>query len=274
MTASCSIVCYKNTPRQIIRLLESIRCSGMQMQVYLVDNSRTAGLGAIARQFGAQYKHLPANPGYGGAHNVAIREALLAGSQYHAVLNPDIHFGADVLPALIDYMECNRDVGMLAPRVQYPDGRPQFLCKLLPNPVDMLVRRFLPTLHRQSGRQAHYELRDSGYDKVMDVPALSGCFMLVRTSVLSLTGLFDERFFMYFEDVDLTRRIGAVARTVYYPHVRIVHEYARGSYTNTGLMRHHLDSAIRYFNKWGWFADAERASINGAVLKRLGMRRQ
>ena len=271
MTASCSIVCYRNTPRQIMRLLENIRSSAMQVQVYLVDNSPTAGLAAVARQFGARYLHLPGNPGYGGAHNVAIREAILAGGQYHAVMNPDIHFGAEVLPALVGYMESNRDVGLLAPRVQYPDGRPQHLCKLLPNPVDMLVRRFCPALHRRSGRQAHYELRDTGYDRVMDVPVLSGCFMLVRTSVLPLTGLFDERFFMYFEDVDLTRRIGAVARTVYYPHVKIVHEYARGSYRNAVLMRHHLGSAVRYFNKWGWFADPARASINSAALKKVGL---
>ncbi len=241
----------------------------MQMQIYLVDNSRTAGLAGVARQFGARYLHLPANPGYGGAHNVAIREAMLAGSQYHAVMNPDIHFGADVLPALIGYMESNRDIGLLAPRVQYPDGQPQYLCKLLPNPLDMLVRRFLPALHRRSGRQAQYELRNSGYDKVMDVPVLSGCFLVVRTSVLSLSGLFDERFFMYFEDVDLTRRIGAVARTVYYPHVKIVHEYAKGSYRNAVLMRHHLESAVRYFNKWGWFSDADRSTINNAALKNV-----
>lgn len=271
MTASCSIVCYRNTPKQIIRLLESIHCSGMQIRTYLVDNSRTAGLAGIARQFGAHYLHLPLNPGYGGGHNAAIRQAVQAGSQYHAVMNPDIYFGADVLPALTEYMECNRDVGLLAPRVQYPDGRPQYLCKLLPNPVDMLVRRFLPALHRRSGRQAYYELRDSGYDRVMNVPVLSGCFMLVRTSLLPVTGLFDERFFMYFEDVDLSRRIGMVARTVYYPHVRIVHEYTRGSYRSGLLMRHHLGSAIRYFNKWGWFADADRASINSAALEKPGM---
>ena len=270
MTASCSIVCYRNTPRQIVRLLESVRCADMSMQIFVVDNSKTAGLAGIARRFGAHYLHLPRNPGYGGGHNVAIREAVQAGSQYHAVMNPDIHFGAEVLPALVDYMECNRDIGLLAPRVQYPDGRPQYLCKLLPNPIDMLMRRLLPALHQHSGRQAYYELRDSGYDRVMNVPVLSGCFMLVRTSVLPLTGLFDERFFMYFEDVDLSRRIGAVARTVYYPHVRIVHEYAKGSYRSPTLLRHHLHSAICYFNKWGWFADADRTSINGMALEALG----
>ena len=269
MHASCSIVCYRNTPRQIIRLLESIRHADLPVQTYLVDNSPTAGLAGMARRFGAHYLHLPANPGYGSGHNVAIRQAMRAGSQYHAVLNPDIHFGKTVLPALIGYMEGNRDIGLLAPRVTYPDGRPQHLCKLLPNPADMLVRRFLPALHRSSGRQARYELRHSGYDRVMNVPVLSGCFMLLRTSLLPLTGLFDERFFMYFEDVDLSRRIGMIARTVYYPHVGIVHEYAKGSYRSTALLRHHLQSAVRYFNKWGWFADAHRSNVNSMALGRL-----
>ncbi len=267
MSASCSIVCYRNTPRQVLRVLESIWRGDMPVRIYLVDNSPTAGLAAMARRFDAHYLHLPGNPGYGSGHNVAIREAMRAGSRYHAVMNPDIHFSKDVLHVLVDYMEGNRDIGLLAPRVTYPDGRPQYVCKLLPNPADMLVRRFLPALHQSSGRQANYELRHSGYDKVMNVPVLSGCFMLLRTSLLPLTGLFDERFFMYFEDVDLTRRIGMIARTVFYPHVGIVHEYAKGSYRDAVLLRHHLRSAVRYFNKWGWFADAHRSIINSRALE-------
>ena len=238
-------------------------------RIYLIDNSPAAALGALARAFDADYVHLPQNPGYGRAHNFAIRCGLALGSDYHLVLNPDIHFSPDVLPAMLHYMEANREVGLLSPRVKYPNGHPQHLCKLLPTPLDLLIRRFCPPLHRLTGRLAQYELHHSGYDRIMDVPALSGCFMLIRASVLRDVGGFDERFFLYFEDVDLTRRIGGVARTLYFPHVSIVHDYGKGSYKSVRLTLCHTLSAIRYFNKWGWFADAERDHINRNAIRRL-----
>jgi GT2 family glycosyltransferase len=186
------------------------------------------------------------------------------------VLNPDIHFASDILAILLGFMEQQRDIGMLAPRVHYPDGRLQPLCKLLPVPLDLAIRRFCPGFHRRSGRQARYELHASGYDKVMEVPALSGCFLLIRVETLLRTGLFDERFFLYFEDVDLSRRVGSVARTVFFPSVSIVHDYAKGSYRDWRLFWHHLVSAVRYFNKWGWLRDSERDRVNARALRALG----
>jgi len=88
--------------------------------------------------------------------------------------------------------------------------------------------------------------------------------MFLRTRALEEVGLFDERFFMYLEDVDLCRRIRRGWDTVLYPHVQVFHEYARGSYTDPVLRRHHIVSAIRYFNKWGWLFDEERNAFNAA----------
>ena len=88
-------------------------------------------------------------------------------------------------------------------------------------------------------------------------------------SVMRQVGLFDERFFMYLEDVDLTHRIGAVAQTIYYPHVCVIHAYARGSYTSLRLTGHHARSAVRYFNKWGWQRDPQRDRVNRAALRQI-----
>jgi GT2 family glycosyltransferase len=112
-------------------------------------------------------------------------------------------------------------------------------------------------------------MHGSGYDKVMDVPALSGCFMLMRVETVMRVGPFDERFFLYFEDVDLSRRVGHVARTVFVPSVSIVHDYAKGSYRSWRLLWHHSVSAVRYFNKWGWLHDPERERINALALRAL-----
>jgi GT2 family glycosyltransferase len=273
VAASCCIVCYHSRPDQVERLLASVTTARPDLLVYLVDNSRTDALRALAARFGVLYRHQPDNPGYARAHNWALNAAAAAGSRYHFVLNPDVQLPLDGIGKLLAYMEAHPDVGLVAPRVHYPDGRLQPLCKLLPHPLELAVRRFFPLLHRSSGRLARYELHGSGYSEVMDVPALSGCFMLMRVETVLRVGLFDERFFLYFEDVDLSRRVGQVARTVFVPHVAIVHDYGRGSYRNWRLLWHHLVSAARYFNKWGWVRDAERDRINARALRASGLTR-
>jgi GT2 family glycosyltransferase len=271
--ASCSIVCYHSRRDQVERLLASVTTARPDLLVYLVDNSPTDALRALAGRFEVRYRHQPDNPGYARAHNWALRDAIAAGSPYHFVLNPDVQIPLDGIGKLLAYMEQHPDVGLLAPRVHYPDGRLQPLCKLLPHPAELLVRRFFPLLHRSSGRLARYELHGSGYSRVMDVPALSGCFLLMRVEAVQRAGLFDERFFLYFEDVDLSRRVGRIARTVFVPHVSIVHDYARGSYRDWRLLFHHMVSAARYFNKWGWLRDEERDRVNARTLRASGLAR-
>lgn len=272
-TVSCCIVCYHNRHEQVERLLASVTTARPDMYVYLVDNSRTDALRDLAARFGVHYRHQPDNPGYARAHNWALRATAAAGRDYHFVLNPDVQLPLDALGKLLAYMEQHPDVGLLAPRVHYPDGRLQPLCKLLPHPLELAVRRFFPLLHRSSGRLARYELHGSGYSRVMDVPALSGCFMLMRLDTVLRAGLFDERYFLYFEDVDLSRRVGRIARTVFIPHVSIVHDYAKGSYRDWRLLYHHLVSATRYFNKWGWLRDDERDQVNARALRATGLAR-
>lgn len=106
----------------------------------------------------------------------------------------------------------------------------------------------------------------SGYDKVMDVPFLSGCFMFLRMDALREVGLFDERIFLYTEDTDLTRRIHQRYRTIFFPEVTIYHHNQRASYKNFIILLYHVFSAIKYFNKWGWFNDNEREYINQRIL--------
>ena len=156
------------------------------------------------------------------------------------------------------------------PKVLYPDGRLQPLCKLLPSPKTLIQRRFL-NFHKSSLEKENYryELRFSGYDKIMDVPFLSGCFMFLRTEVLKKVGLFDEQFFLYTEDTDLSRRIHKYYRTVYYPKATIYHYHQRGSYRNPWLMWCNIKSAIRYFNKWGWTNDREREYFNQRTMQQF-----
>ncbi len=147
------------------------------------------------------------------------------------------------------------------PKVVYDDGNLQYLCKLIPTPIDLFLRRFgwLPFRSHLRKKMDEFELRFTGYDRVMDVPYLSGCFMLFSVAALRKVGLFDEQFFMYPEDIDMTRRMNAKYRTVFFPGATIVHDHARESYKTRRSLFIHAGNIIRYFNKWGWVFDPERA---------------
>lgn len=157
------------------------------------------------------------------------------------------------------------------PKVLYPDGSLQYLCKLLPTPYDWIGRRFNPIKYLVNKRNEVFELQFTGYDKIMDVPYLSGCFMFLRLDAIEKIGGFDEGIFMYGEEADLCRRlIGGGYKTVFYPHVEIYHHFEKGSHKSWRLTKIGIESAIYYFNKWGWFFDSERRKINTKTLLKLG----
>ncbi len=270
---SCSIVLYqKGIGKNIVfNAISSILHSSLPVKLFLIDNSPTPLLQTELKEFisdsRVEYIFNNKNLGFGAAHNIAIRK-IIGKSKYHLVLNPDVSFEENVLPAIYHYMQQNPDVGLVMPKVLYPDGSTQYICKLLPTPYDLILRRFLPgkLLEKQP---SNYDLKNSGYNRTMEIPNLSGCFMFMRTSLFPVTGLFDEKFFLYLEDTDLSRRFYKVARNIFYPSVHIVHGHEQGSYKDFKLLFIHIRSAIRYFNKWGWRFDKERDQINKSILEEI-----
>ena len=232
-------------------------------KLYLIDNSPINTLHSLATHPKIEYIFNNANLGYGAGHNVAVKKAL-AKSKYHIVVNPDIMFEPGTIEKMYDYMQANHAVGLLMPKINYPNGTLQYACKLLPTPADLILRRFLPAALIKN-RTAYFEMHDSGYNKIMEVPYLSGCFMFLRTEALNKAGLFDERFFMYPEDIDLTRRIHKHYKTIFYPYADITHVHERGSYKSIRLLFVHIINMIKYFNKWGWFFDSERKQVNEKI---------
>ena len=265
---TASIVTYHHHFKDIRKVIECILSSPVSI-LYIIDNSSNDRLRELAK-ISAKIKYIHSvNLGYGAGHNIAIRESIDIGATYHIVVNPDIYFEEGVIEKLIIYMNKYSEVGLVMPRVLYPNGELQYLCKLLPTPFDLLFRRFLPWRRYVEKKNEKYELRFTNYSREMEVPSLSGCFMFVRIAVLKKVGGFDERYFMYAEDLDLCRRIGKVSRTMYYPNVVVYHEYAKGSYKNRRLLRYHLSSVVKYFNKWGWVWDLVRKIINKRILDNL-----
>jgi len=191
-------------------------------------------------------------------------------SDYHVVLNPDLIFEPSVIDSLVKYANNHSDVVYMLPKVVYPDGKIQYLCKLLPTPFDLIFRRFLPQIGFIKRRNDLYELRFFGYNKIINPPCLSGCFMFMRTSTLEKYNLFfDENFFMYCEDFDLMRRLHRIGKTIFYPDVTIIHNHNHGSYKNKKMLMMHIRSACKYFNKYGWLFDTERRTLNKKILKEL-----
>ncbi len=263
---NASIVIYNHSVSEITFLIETLRKSELVSAIFLIDNSPLQN--SDFEQLEVIYLHNDKNIGYGAAHNIAIQQTISQNLNYHLVINPDISFDAAILSKIIHFMDSNPKVGHLMPKVYYPTVEIQYLCKLLPSPFDLIFRRFLPQSWTKK-RMEKFELRSFGYNQIMDVPYLSGCFMFLRTEALKKVGLFDERFFMYPEDIDLTRRIHREFRTVYYPEVSIVHHHARDSYLNLKMLLIHSKNIIKYFNKWGWIFDRERKIINQKTLNQF-----
>jgi GT2 family glycosyltransferase len=260
-----SIVAYKTDLAELERAVSGCLGSALRTEVIVVDNSTSDELKALCIEWGVKYIRTGKNVGFGAAHNVAFRNALP--SKYHLVLNPDVQFERNVLEELFSFLELNESVGLVMPRVIYPDGSEQNLCKRLPSPFDILVRRVLSGSLQKifQKRMAAFELSGMDMGKVLSVPYLSGCFMLLRNAALHDVGGFDEQFFMYFEDLDLTRRIYQRYDTLYYPGATIVHRHEKGSYKSFWLLYCGIRSAVQYFNKWGWIRDRGRDLINDSI---------
>lgn len=193
------------------------------------------------------------NVGFGRGHDLALRHV---NSRYHIVLNPDVDIAPDALVKAAAFLDAHPEAGLIAPRIADESGRAQFLCRRYPSVLDLFVRGFLPASLRApfARRLARYEMRDviNDSDIVWDPPIVSGCFMLFRTSVLKALGGFDPRYFLYFEDYDLSLRTHEAARVAYVPSVRIAHHGGGASRKGWRHIRMFVTSALRFFNRFGW----------------------
>lgn len=267
---SC-IVLYKNDKVQLEKVIESYFNTALNSKLFLIDNSPTDDLRGLANHHRIEYYHNPSNPGFGAAHNIVLKKAICFGSKYHLVLNPDVYFEAGTIEKIVQYMDENTKIGNLMPKVVYPDGAIQYLCKLLPTPYDWIGRRFNPLKPMVDKRNQIFELRFTGYNQIMEVPYLSGCFMFLRLDAIKEVGFFDEGIFMYGEEADLCRRlINKGYKTIFFPEASITHEFAKGSHKSWRLTWIGIKSAIYYFNKWGWVFDRQRNQINKKTLSKLG----
>ncbi|MCF7696437.1 glycosyltransferase family 2 protein [Mycetohabitans rhizoxinica] len=193
------------------------------------------------------------NIGYGQGHNLAINGAK---SRFHLILNPDVEIDEDAFWNAINFLDKHADVGLITPLIVGGDGAQQYLCRRYPTVTDLLLRGFAPPALKRwfDYRLANYELREilNSRDVVWDPPIVSGCFMLFRTDILKKLGGFDRRYFLYFEDYDLSLRTHAVARIAYVPSVRIVHHGGGASRKGAKHIGMFAQSAFKFYRRFGW----------------------
>jgi GT2 family glycosyltransferase len=211
------------------------------------------------------------NLGFGSGHNQVIRDMYDKLADYHLICNPDVYFDDTVLVNLAKYMDAHPEAGLLVPKVLSVNGDNQYAAKLLPTPFDLIVRMFHQYLPENfvDRYNSLYELQAYAGEESLRAANLSGCFMFLRKEAVKKAGYFDERFFLFMEDIDFTRRLDSAAGSYYVPSVFIWHHRGRGSYKYFSQKMIHIKSAIKYFNKWGWLFDRERSRINSGLLSIL-----
>lgn len=264
---SVSIVVYRPDHPMLARTLASLSvasaafaqaCPGWGMRCWIVDNGgldkARASLESLSRA-GIECAVFSGhgNVGYGRGHNLAIEQAQ---SRYHLVLNPDVDLEPDALVEAVAFLEAHPKAGLLTPRIADDQGEHQYLCRRYPALLDLFVRGFLPARLRAmfSRRLARYEMRAEIDESVpvWEPPIVSGCFMLFRTDVLRRLGGFDPRYFLYFEDYDLSLRAHELASVAYVPSVRIVHHGGGASRKGWVHIRMFAASAMKFYNRFGW----------------------
>ena len=263
---TASIVLYLTDSLELEKTINSFLNTHADIKLYFIDNSPKNELENFSRSKNIEYIHNPSNPGFGAAHNIAIQKAIEAGSSYHFIVNPDIYFEGDVITGMVSYMQSDSSIGMLMPEILNLDGTVQNLPKLLPNPWSILWRKIKQPANLYQKFINQYELRTIPRKTIYNAPILSGCFTLLNLKAIQEIGMYDDAFFMYFEDWDLSRRMHEKYKTIYFPEVSVFHGYDSGANKSRKLFKIFLNSAVTYFNKWGWFFDSNRKLINEAAL--------
>lgn len=270
ITITASIVTYHNNLDELKMAIDSFLNTNIDVRLYISDNSSDKKIASLCRDDRITYIYNSGNLGFGKGHNIAVKEAIKDGSEYHLILNPDVYFNNGVIEGLNSFMEKDSDIAVVMPKVIYPNGDIQRLCKLYPTPINLIFRRFIPFKGIKEKMDYKYEMKFFDYNSIKEVPILSGCFMFVDIKKFEKIGMFDENIFMYMEDFDLCRRFrNAGYKLIYYPEVSITHKFEKGSFKNRKLLKYHIKSAIYYFNKWGWMFDNKRRIVNKKAVNNI-----
>ena len=262
-----SVVLFHSPLEQLHALVESVitslraaNLSGVKMVCW--DNSCDAAYSAqcqkLLADFASQdslvmnYVIADHNGGYGAGHNHAMSSCE---AQFHLILNPDVQLAKEAIRLAMEVLTSESSTALLAPTGRRDSGEPEYLAKGYPSVWVLGLRAFGPTwLKRLSVRAlARYEMRDQpNHREVRPITLASGCCMWVRREIFDAVGGFDERFFLYFEDYDLSLKMAQRGQVLEHSQIRIVHHGGDAARKGARHIRWFISGAIRFFNRWGW----------------------
>jgi GT2 family glycosyltransferase/lipopolysaccharide/colanic/teichoic acid biosynthesis glycosyltransferase len=253
-----SVVIVTYNSRTVLEpCLESLKTQGLfdSTEVIVVDNASSDGTPALVRDRypWVQLHAGSENLGFSRGVNVGIHHAK---GRYFLILNPDTVVREDAIEKLYTFMEKTPDAGIAGPKLVFHDGNLQPSCRRFYNWKVLLFRRtFLGKIFRNSRAVSDHLMEDFDHESTRAVDWILGAAMMVRREAVQSVGLMDERFFLYFEDVDWCYRMKQKGWVVYYnADAVVVHNYARQS-AQSVLNRSfvaHLASLVRYYDKWSW----------------------
>lgn len=259
---SISIVVYSEDFLQIkeflFKLINAIP-NTLSYKITIVDNgaielNKNNDLGLeikkIFQKFPVNYILSPKNGGYGYGHNQAL---FNSDAEYHLILNNDVFLMPDTLKNAMDFMQKHKQVGLLVPDVYDMNDKRVHLCRQNPSLWISFLRRFAPNAFKKifHKRLKKFEMQDKNYDEaIFNLSNPTGCFMFCRLSLLKQLKGFDERFFMYYDDSDLGRRMAEISEIAYSPTVKIKHIWRRAAYQDNRMAWIASKSALYYSWKW------------------------
>lgn len=260
MDLSIVILNYK-TRGLLKQCLKGLRLNHIPFsyEVIVVDNNSHDGTAAMMRSEFPDVTLIASsvNGGFAAGMNLGIRQSS---GRYVLLLNPDIAVLSNAIAEMYDFLERHPRVGLAGPKLVNPDGTIQTSCRKFPTFWTILFRRSplgkLPFAHR---RLRAFLMLDWDHRDNRPVDWLLGACLMVRRTAMESVGLLDERFFLYFEDVDWCRRFWDAGYEVYYLGAasEIVHYHRRLSAESPGLKgifsyatRLHIVSGLKYFTKY------------------------
>ncbi len=246
VTISATIVIYKEDIKTLKKTIDSFLQIPLLKKLFLIDNSPTDCLKIFQNYPNIEYIFNTQNLGFSKAHNSIIKK-IENYSTYHLILNPDVFFEPLVIPNLIKELSKDNTLAMISPKVLYPNKKYQFICRKFPTFFDLIIRK----LGVFKNRIKKQEYQDINLSKPFYPDAVHGCFMLFKTEEFLKINGFDERYFLYMEDIDICRKINQINKKIlFFPKEEITHIHKRESGKKIKLLFYHLSSAVKYFIKW------------------------
>jgi GT2 family glycosyltransferase len=246
-----------------------------RVEVIVIDNASSDGSAdSVRRRFPTtKLIELPRNLGFAAANN---RAAAQARGQTLVFLNPDTTVAGDTFGLMLSYLQNHKDVGVVGPRIVYPDGTTQPTRRRFPTRrTGFLESTIVQQFWRDNRALRRYYVADRSNDELQEVDWLVGACLMVRRETLKSAGLFDERFFMYSEEVEWAHRVREAGwRIVYLPSALIVHHEGGSSRSDLPARQINFDTSkvLLYEELHGKrVAGALRVFLLGSYLVRAGV---